>query len=111
MTPRFKAIADHTLLVTFADEISDEACGAVPALDADLAAQAAGGMIEPVPAMINLPVSFDPLVTDHDAMETHVRGCLGAPITIQSAGVTRRVQVCYEDPFSSDLGLFHPPKA
>lgn len=104
MDPQFKTIADHALLVTFAEDISDVAHGAVLALDAALGASPPDGMIETVPAMINLLVSFDPVLTDHDAIETHVRGCIGASINAQSAGITRTVQVCYEGPFSPDLG-------
>ena len=103
MDPRLKAIADHALLVTFAEEISDEAHGAVLALDAALAARSPDGMIETVPAMVNLLVSFDPVVTDHEAMATHVRSCLGAQVAARPAGTQRRVQVCYDDPFSPDL--------
>jgi inhibitor of KinA len=103
MRPQFKAIADHALLVTFADEISDAAHGAVLALDAALAANPPEGMIETVPAMVNLLVSFDPVATDHDAIETHVRGCLQATIQTPSAGTSRTVHVCYDAPFSPDL--------
>jgi len=116
MEPQFKAIADHALLVTFADEISEEAHASVLALDAALAAQLPDGMIETVPAMVNLLVSFDLLITDHAAMETHVRGCLGAQVARRPAGVTRKVQVCYEGPFSPDLAAVasatgHTPEA
>ena len=104
MGPEFKAIADHALLVTFADEISDSAHGAVLALDAALGADPPEGMIETVPAMVNLLVSFDPIATDHDAIKTHVEGCLRATIKSPSAGTSRIVQVCYDAPFSPDLG-------
>lgn len=104
MEPRFKAIADHALLVTFAEDISDAAHGSVLALDAALTAHPPDGMIEIVPAMVNLLVSFDPVVTDHKTIQTHVLGCLGAPISAQPGGITRTVQVCYEGPFSPDLG-------
>lgn len=103
MDPKFKAIADHALLVAFADEISDTAHSAVLALDAALGANPPDGMIETVPAMVNLLVSFDPLVTDHDAIKTHVCSCLGALIDTRSAGITRAVQICYDMPFSPDL--------
>ena len=103
MDPQFKAIADHALLVTFAEEISDTAHGAVLALDAALGANPPEGMIETVPAMVNLLVSFDPIVTDHDAIRTHVQGCVGGAIKAPSAGIMRTVQVCYEAPFSPDL--------
>ena len=116
MEPQFKAIADHALLVTFADEISQEAHASVLTLDAVLSANMSDGMIETVPAMVNLLVSFDPLITDHEAVEIHVRGHLGAAVVIRSAGVTRKVQVCYEGPFSPDLAAVacatgHTPEA
>ncbi len=103
MDPQFKAIADHALLVTFAEEISDAAHGAVLALDAALGANPPDGMIETVPAMVNLLVSFDPILTDHDAIKTYVQGCLGASLKARTEGITRTVQVCYEAPFSPDL--------
>ena len=104
MTPQIKAIADHALLVTFADAISDAAHGQVLALDAALAATPPDGMIETVPAMVNLLVSFDPLVTDHTTVATQVRACLGRAETTTTKGTERRVQVCYDAPFAPDLG-------
>lgn len=103
MQPQFKAIADHALLVTFAREISDTAHGAVLALDAALGANPPAGMMETVPAMVNLLVSFDPIVTDHGAIETHVQGCLASMTSAHMDGIRRTVQVCYEAPFSPDL--------
>lgn len=103
MVPQFKAIADHALLVTFADEISDAAHGLVLALDAAITANPARGMIETVPAMVNLLVAFDPVQTDHVAVQKHVRGCLPVAQSKKAAGTPRRVQVCYEGAFSPDL--------
>ena len=103
MTPRFTAVADHALLVTFAEEISDEAHGAVLALDAALAAHRPEGMIETVPALVNLLVTFDPVATDHAAVERHVGGCLGTTAAARPASALRRVQVCYDAPFAPDL--------
>lgn len=103
MEAQFKPIADHALLVSFGQQISEAAHGAVLALDAALTADRPTGMIETVPAMVNLLVSFDPLQTDHLALETAVRACLGEVQPRQAAGVARRAQVCYEPPFSPDL--------
>lgn len=103
MEPQFKAIADHALLVTFAEEISDGAHGAVLALDGALSVDPPVGMIETVPAMVNLLVSFDPVVTDHDAIKAHVLGCMGTAETAPKASTNRTVQVCYDGPFSPDL--------
>ncbi|MFT4915628.1 MAG: inhibitor of KinA [Lentimonas sp.] len=103
MEPQFKAIADHALLVTFADEINEAAHATVIALDKAIAAAPPVGMIETVPALVNLLVSFDPVITDHVLVEASVRACL-TNLEIQTiAGVQRRVQVCYETPFGPDL--------
>jgi len=103
MDPSFKSIADHALLVTFARSINDEAHAVVIALDKAIAADMPDGVIETVPALVNLLVSFDPVVTDHVAVETHVRRCLGTLEIQATEGVERHVQVCYDMPFAPDL--------
>ncbi len=99
----FKAVADHALLVIFADSISPEAHAAVVALDKVMAANPPDGVIETVPALVNLLVSFDPVATDHDAIETAVRNRLKGLQTGRVAGVQRSVQICYEGEFAPDL--------
>ncbi len=103
MYPHFNAIADHAVLVSFADEISDEAHASVLALDAAIAANPARGMIETVPAMVNLLVAFDPVATDHAAVEAHLRECLKAKSASRATATPRIVQVCYDGVFSPDL--------
>ncbi|MEM9426392.1 MAG: allophanate hydrolase subunit 1 [Pseudomonadota bacterium] len=103
MFPQFKTIADHALLVTFSDEVSDEAHELVMALDAAIAADPAPGVIETVPAIVNLLVAFDPIATDHAAIESHLRGCMKAAQSKTTAGTRRVVQVCYEEALSPDL--------
>lgn len=103
MEPQFTAIADHALLVTFADEITDGAHAAVVALDKVIATAPPVGLIEVVPALVNLLVSFDPLITDHLKVEAHVRGCMKDLKIQELVGVQRRVQVCYDAPFSPDI--------
>ena len=60
-------------LVTFADDISDDAHDLVIALDKALAASIPVGVTETLPVLVNLLVSFDPVITDHFAVEAHVR--------------------------------------
>ena len=105
MEPCFASIADHALLVTFADDINDEAHALVIALDKAIAADVLVGVIETVPALVNLLVSFDPILTDHAAVQAHVRRCLATMERHASEGVERRVQVCYETPFAPDLAV------
>ena len=103
MEPRFKSIADHALLVTFADDISEESHDLVIALDKAIAANMPVGLTETVPALVNLLVSFDPILTDHSAVEAHVRQCLDTVEIQATQGPIRKVQVCYEGPFAPDL--------
>ena len=103
MEPRFKNIADHALLVTFADDIDSGAHDLVIALDKAIAANMPAGITETVPALVNLLVSFDPVLTDHSAVEAHVRRCLDALEIRTIKGTLRKVQVCYESPFAPDL--------
>lgn len=103
MEPHFKAIADHALLVTFADQISDEAHASAIALDKAIAANRPVGVIETVPALVNLLIAFDPIATDHLTLEGKVRICLEGLTAQRIEGVQRRIKVCYESPFAPDL--------
>lgn len=103
MNVRFKSIADHALLVTFADDISEDAHDLVIALDRAIAANMPVGVTETVPALVNLLVSFDPVLTDHAAVEAHLRQCLAVVEVQTSQGAVRQVNVCYEVPFAPDL--------
>lgn len=99
----FREIADHALLVTFADRISAQTHAAVVALDRAMAADLPAGVIETVPALVNILVSFDPVRTDHAKVAAAVRACLDTLEVTGIAGAGRTVQVCYEGGFAPDL--------
>ncbi|WP_400083485.1 allophanate hydrolase subunit 1 [Yoonia sp. R78084] len=103
MEPQFKPVADHALLVTFSEVISEEAHAAVIALDQAIASDVPHGVIETVPALVNLLVSFDPTQTDHSAVESHLQTQLKGLESQKIIGVDRHVQVCYEGDFAPDL--------
>ena len=103
MDAQFKPVADHALLVSFADTLSEEAHAHVIALDGALAADPPVGVIETVPALVNILVSFDPVVTDHDEVQAHVHDCLAGLKLLHISAGDRVVQVCYEPPFAPDL--------
>jgi inhibitor of KinA len=103
MEPQFKPVADHALLVTFSEVISEEAHAAVIALDQAIASDVPHGVVETVPALVNLLVSFDPIQTDHGAVESHLRTQLKGLESQKIVGVDRHVQVCYEGDFAPDL--------
>lgn len=101
--PRFTPVADHALLVSFGDTISDAASAAVMGLDRALAATPPPGMAECVPALVSLLVDFDPLQTDHRQVQSHVEQLLHAPHAAPSTGRQRDVEVCYDEAFAPDL--------
>lgn len=101
--PRFRAVADHALLVEFGETITEEAHAAVLHLDGNLAAAPFPGFIEAVPAFVSLLVDFDPLVTDHAAVEAALRRLLQSPGSAMAAGRLHEVPVCYEEPLAPDL--------
>lgn len=101
--PLFRAVADHALLVEFGDSIGTAPHDAVLRLDRALAADPCPGLREAIPAFVNLLVDFDPLLTDHEAVETHLRRLLATAPAAPKAPALREVLVCYDPPFAPDL--------
>ena len=99
----YTPIADHALLVAFATEVNDQAHAMIVELDRALAADPPYGMIEAVPALVNILISFDPEQTDHRRLEGHLRALVPTLTPQATAGALRTVQVCYEPPVSPDL--------
>lgn len=101
--PRFTPVGDGGLLVEFATEISEAANDAVIALDRAIGDTDFDGLIEVVPAYVNLLVVFDPVRTDHAAVESMVRAVL--PHGGSADGQRRHhvVPVCYDEQFAPDL--------
>ena len=95
--PIFRPVAEHGLLVEFGDRIDGAAHAAVLALDRALAAKPFRGFLEAVPAYVNLLVRFDPLATDHAAVEAALRGLLSAA-GAAPVGRVHGVDVVYDGP-------------
>jgi inhibitor of KinA len=96
--PIFRAVAEHGLLVEFGTRIDDATHAAVLALDRALAANPFAGFAEAVPAYVNLLVRFDPMVTDHRAVEAALRALIKATPTEGVQGTRRVVDVVYDGP-------------
>ena len=100
---RFRVVAEHALLIDFADALSETAHAAVLRLDRSLAAAPPPGFIEAVPAYVSLLVDFDPLMTDHATIAAAVRRALVQDAAPLVAGQRREVPVCYDGDCQRDL--------
>ncbi len=101
--PRFRAVADHAVLAEFGEVLGSDAYGEVMRLDSLLAAAPFAGFAEAVPAYVSLLVEFDPLLTDHVAVEQALRALLeGSPVA-PTEGRRHVVDVCYDADFAPDL--------
>jgi inhibitor of KinA len=101
--PTYVPVADHSLLVSFGDAISDRASAAVLALDRALAHSPPEGMLECIPAFVSLLIGFDPLVTDHTRIQEAAENLQQDPPPGQVRGELREVEICYEEDFAPDL--------
>lgn len=102
-SPSFKAVADRAVLVEFAAEIGDEVNRMVIAVDQTITNAGIEGVLEVVPALVNLLVVFDPLLTDHARIETAIRALLPVDLSTETKGTHHRIEVCYDDDLSPDL--------
>lgn len=103
MELQFTPVADYALLVSFGDKISDEVHRSILALDKAIAKLKPNGLVEVVPAMVNLLVVFDPLTTDSSIMEQELRHLVDDLEYSIPKFSKRIIQVCYEEPFAMDL--------
>lgn len=101
--PRFTPVADCAVLVDFGDEMSAQAHAAVTHLDHALAADPPLGMAECVPAFVNVMVVFDPLLTDHTAINAAVTARLTQAVDMTRTPTLRTVDVCYDADLAPDL--------
>ncbi len=110
--PRFTPVADHALLVDFSTnshtvrdaEAEHQANQVVVALDHAISLAELVGVNEVVPALVNLLVLFDPLITDHGRVEEQLRGVLQDAVAVTRKPRTHRVSVCYDPVVAPDLG-------
>ena len=101
--PSFKPVADCALLVEFGDQIDDAHNRSVIALDQAIQAANVPGIREIVPALVNLMVVFDPLVTDHTLIQDAITDLLPADPKRDSAVKIHDVPVCYDAELCPDL--------
>lgn len=101
--PCLRPVAERAILVELGDRADETLQARIWALDRTLAMEPLPGQVEVVPALVNLLVVFDPLVTDHAAVAEALRMRLSGVTATAVAGAEREVLVCYEGAFARDL--------
>lgn len=101
--PLFRAVADQAVLVEFGAVPGPEVLAQVRHLDRMLLRDGFPGFVEAVPAFVNLLVRFDPMSTDHAAVERSLRDLAERPDLAITEPVLRQVDVCYDPDLAPDL--------
>lgn len=100
--PVFRPVGAGAVLADFGGAIDEALFARVVALDRALSADMPVGLVETVPAYTSLLLVFDPLVTDHVAIEAHA-ATLVQPAADLAGSTVHEVPVCYEGSAAPDL--------
>ena len=101
--PTFKSVADYALLIEFGTHVDDALNKKVVALDQVISRAAISGVVETVPALVNLLVVFDPMVTTHTMIQAAVLRLFPLDLARHGRQAKHRVSVCYDTELSPDL--------
>jgi KipI family sensor histidine kinase inhibitor len=101
---QFRAASDHSLLVSFGQQITLEGHGSVLKLLRLLQAVPIEGIVNLHPAYCSLLIKFDPVKLDHEELQSKLLPCLrrlgSAPVP---APQEVEIPVCYGGEFGPDL--------
>jgi KipI family sensor histidine kinase inhibitor len=105
---RYLSCGDTAFTVEFANEVSPDINGRVIALHAAIGRARAGGqlagLVETVPTMRSLMVTYDPLLTSRATLQPAIEGMIEHGLAPQSGSRDVTIPCCYDDPdFALDL--------
>jgi len=105
---RYLSCGDTAFTVEFANEVSPDINGRVIALHAAIGrARAAGqlaGLVETVPTMRSLMVTYDPLLTSRATLQPAIEGMIEHGLATEGSSRDVTIPCCYDDPdFAPDL--------
>ena len=102
MSVRYLSCGDTAFTVEFGNEISPEINARVMALHAAIdrarAGGELGGLVETVPTMRSLMVTYDPMVTSRATLEPAIEGMIAHGLATEGAGRDVAIPCCYDDP-------------
>jgi KipI family sensor histidine kinase inhibitor len=101
--PKILTCGDGALSVEFGDNIDPSVNGRVLALDETLRAMALPGVLETVPTYRSLLVTFDPTLTDYEALAHRIMTEAQSLTPRATTGRRWKVPVVYGGPYGIDL--------
>ena len=102
--PRFQRASDHSLLVTFGDQISRKHHNTVARLLARLRQEPNPATLNFHPAYVSLLISFNPLVTHPAVFEEYVHTLVDQLQSVELPPARSiEIPVCYDPEFAPDL--------
>jgi KipI family sensor histidine kinase inhibitor len=105
---RYLSCGDTAFTVEFANEVSPVINGRVMALHAAIgrarAASQLAGLVETVPTMRSLLVTYDPLLTSRATLQPAIEGMIEHELATEGSSRDVTIPCCYDDPdFAPDL--------
>lgn len=101
--PRFLDAGETALVVEFGRVVDPHVHDRVLALDEAVSATHIDGVIETVPTYRSLMIHYDPRRLARDEIAVRIEALLGRATTGRKTPQTRRVPVCYEQPYAEDI--------
>lgn len=101
--PVFTDVSDHAVLVEFGTTIDASVTLAVQALDRSISEKPPEGVCEVIPALVNLLVMFDPLLTDHQSLKASLEQIVSVASSTSRNPETHTVEVCFDGDYAPDL--------
>lgn len=103
MVPTFKSVSDFAVLIELGNQVDDDINRSIIELDRVISNSNIDGLVEVVPAMVNLLIIFDPLITDHHKMTKMISTFFPLGSTKNEGGQKHIIEVCYESELGVDL--------
>ncbi|MEM9330596.1 MAG: allophanate hydrolase subunit 1 [Pseudomonadota bacterium] len=99
----FRPVADSALLIELGDQVDDLTNQKVISLDQAISNAAICGVVETIPALVNLLVVFDPVTTDFIEIRSKIETLLPIEPKPGKRGKTHVLNACYESEIAPDL--------
>lgn len=101
--PKFKNVSDCGVLVELGQEINDDTSNAIFTLDNRISSSDIKGIVDVVPALVNLLIIFDPQRVNHRYIQVAISRLFPLSYENDQPADKHVVDICYDEAFAPDL--------